>query len=773
MNALIFLVAVGLQVFRVDYALMVHASPHHTYARMPEKVTVVEAPPDTGKGAALEKKGKTTEALRIDLSVPGGEYAAWRLAAKHPRMAAELLGEIRARGDGAALRSLLVLGDLAWTGGKNGEALETYRAFARAIAPEGDAKGWAQGAVPHDYCPVFREHKRGQSYSEVFKWKWCEEMRFDHWLLKRFIALDARDDAAAEFARIQSLYDALDGSPSSEALLFSLNHAMFLAKRGDEDAALRLLRDKLLKIDVDARQTKYALDAIHYSRYAPPSIGADEFIRLAFDAFQHAGKADHLVSALESSKTPAATRVLARVRLAQGDTAAFRRIELDYFDHARMPRKRRAFRKAKFLMDIKAYADAALEFENAYRLTRISHPFRYFVGMPLNYSSNEMEILEAAEECWNKADEPERALRIRLERIDCFPELGANLEETDQTRNAAEAIEKLDIFDDWTRKFLASGRGPLPTRANFLWYAGRRDDAVGALRRAARRKTKSKELPYFYHLDQWTRRFKKQNETARGRRVLDAFVEARPKDPACWLELAKFLGRDTPDDVFIALFETWLDSPDFDPARDDPSGFQKGWGMPALDLDNLSNIFGYNFHHGFEMARRLAKLYAKTGRTGKLKALVKRVLRLEAPFDSIKPNPPEQHDHRIIGHILNCFATQASRNDIEEIAALLEDPMWKSEAAFLEWVRSGGVNGDLRRFRKSRPAKTNADVPSFRILSSGAGAGVRTLATPRYIFAVRPWGIDVHTPDGRLLRNIFLDTDAVALAADTDALWIG
>jgi hypothetical protein len=326
-------------------------------AQEPERTPFQEA-------ELLRKKGQDKQAFLEFLKVRGGEYAAVRVALPHPDVFLGLLA--RAEGVPVACRKL-VEGDLRAARGQRQEALKCYRALAAAIGPKDAEKYFVEPPDAEPEAPVSRDDlPKGVPF--VFG----PGSQRDNWLLRRFLALKAWDEAAAEFARVADIHRrntlpfvALIGRFSgfslsaegecprvfrpggfdSSGLLFAIDHAYFWKRHDRMDRALALLIEPLLLIDLDKDSNRFdAGEPLEPGkplpfpiRPSPPErrsanwgsgygggnsgFTSKEFIRLALGAFKEAGKEADLVAALQkeiAAGKNSLRRVLAQVRLHQG-----------------------------------------------------------------------------------------------------------------------------------------------------------------------------------------------------------------------------------------------------------------------------------------------------------------------------------------------------------------------------------------------------------------------------------------------------------------------
>ena len=196
---------------------------------------------------------------------------------------------------------------------------------------------------------------------------------------RRFISLEAWDDAAAEFARVGEIHRRyasphrvllpvrIEGGKAvteerlvrpfgfdSHGLQFALDYSFFLRKIDRPQQALAVLEEPLLAIDMDHNPNVLIPEPLPAGQAAnfpllkrcvgrfPYSRGSDgltrkEFVRLAYGIFREAGKQQNLVTVLEQKIAAGENRlrrVLAQVRIHEGKTDEALSLELAYITRA-------------------------------------------------------------------------------------------------------------------------------------------------------------------------------------------------------------------------------------------------------------------------------------------------------------------------------------------------------------------------------------------------------------------------------------------------------
>ncbi|MBC7816196.1 MAG: hypothetical protein IAG10_04790, partial [Planctomycetaceae bacterium] len=362
----------------------------------------------------LEEAGKPHEAFLKYLAAPGGEYAAATLARPQAREFLKLLADQGATIP-AARRRLIEAELLLATRDKDG-ALAAFRDVATKIATT-DEQGWEQGLLPRaayffeppqlantgaPHMPPFDSHRESPAVGVG------PGSHRDNWLLRRFIALEAWDDARREFARVWQLhreatqpyfvrvptnYDK-QGKPTGHerrvvqpagfnaaGLQFALDFAFFLQRRDQADQARAVLIEALTLIDMDRNPRHRPWSDpipegepinvperpihVHY-RSGEGGATRSEFIRLAFGTLKTAGREEELVKTLTTRIEAGENRlrrVLAQVRLLQGQPDAALQLELDFIVTAKFDPLSTAYRRAVIFDSAQNARAAVTEYE--------------------------------------------------------------------------------------------------------------------------------------------------------------------------------------------------------------------------------------------------------------------------------------------------------------------------------------------------------------------------------------------------------------------------
>lgn len=680
------------------------------------------------KALALEEEGKLEEAFDAFLSVPGGEWKAARLARQNPN-----LGKLA--NDSTSATALLIRADQQIAEGNHDGALERLQLAAEdyekgyPVELGGDKQGWDGPRLAFQTGPG----------SQV-----------DNWLIRRYIALEAWDLAAAEFARIQSMHDEHNADPLS--LQFALDHAFFLRERGNADDALQLLGKWMLKIDLDRRPDRGNESPWAYMGQAI-GISHDEYIRLAHGAFVSAKREDELVDLLGQSDVLLVKRILAKIRMHQGQVENSIALELEYIENAKFSPVAKAMRRGMIYATFDRHKDAADAFEKVLELpieqkVDLPAPPRPPPGSAILFPRNDaaamidgqhaqVMALEKLEALYGALGQPEKVLTTRLKRWDINPNWTNHFERVAEMAELAKSTNQQKMFNKWADAARENEDkfGP-EARANLAWV---RNDQTQTT-------TELLKVSNFYRVDDWLKRYRDKGGDAAARQLLEGLVAANPDDNKLRLKLLELTGGELDAAELISQFEPLVQE-GANPA------FRYGKGV-------------YNetqFDNYFDLTHRLFRLYVRTGQRGKMETLGLRLAAAEPPFRAPDSNSRGHHE-RAMAYLIS----ESSEATLEKLAPLLEgDDDWKTARQHLAWVMAGGVKGDIER-AAARPAVAHDEalIVSFE--------NVLELArNDRFVFAAHPWGVAVYDHDGNRQHHFALDEAALHLAATDDELWIG
>jgi predicted negative regulator of RcsB-dependent stress response len=465
--------------------------------------------PPIEEARRLEEEGKREEAFRAYLAIPGAEYAAARLArpvAKDLLPLAERLLDAPP-GVGARPRVLLVRADLLLATGDKAGALEGYRQAVRTIAKE-PGQGWEAGLIPSNYYPVEPPHPDRRPYEAQPFREGCGSHR-DNWLLRRFLALEAWDDAAREFERIWGLHRefAGEGQFKGVGLQFALDYAYFLKQRDRIDASLAVLFGPFLRIDLDNNQS--LMGEPYRGGWAVfGGLSRKEFIRLAYGAFKAAGKEDDLVAALTQRIEAGENRlrrVLARVRLHQGRVEDALTLEAAYIRAAGFDPLTSAYRLGVAYDDAGGkLAEAAAEFEKALALPytppklpdkdeeRVEEqammqmlPRELDLNSPAGRAWFHSDVLARLQRLYGALGQTDKVLALALRQFEADPARLESLESLEEAQRRFAAAGKGAALADWARQAAPKAATPLG-KANLHWLLKDYAPAAEALGAAAK-----------------------------------------------------------------------------------------------------------------------------------------------------------------------------------------------------------------------------------------------------------------------------------------------
>ncbi|NNE93996.1 MAG: tetratricopeptide repeat protein, partial [Verrucomicrobiales bacterium] len=725
----------------------------------------------------LQGQGKQEEAMRAFLAVPGGEAAAAQILKKNPKVGKKVIENILGRRlhTGNGIRAYLLKADLEMAAGNREGALKWLRGFVSEIAERDSERGWHSPAVPFDYYPVEPGGMaRNQPYSlighaEAIPFEIGPGSHVDNWLIRRFIALEAWEDAAKEFERISELHELRGKNPDPLTLQFVLDSAFFQIKRDRADDALAILQKVFLQLDLDHPQPVRGAGFRHHIGI-PFGLSQDEFIRLAHGAFQKHGKVADLISVLEKSEETRAMRVLARIREHEGDADEALKLELAYIEVGDFSEASRAVRRGQIFAKFDKHAEAVVELEKALALPHdpkldipqkpqpvwgamaAAFPMQQSkapgpsAGVPVVGPYREM-LLENLEKSYEALGNSEMVLRSKLSRWEENRSWANSFEEVQSLALLAKQAELMPIFSGWADAARAHPEGWAPEgRANLAWA---RDDLIGttvALVDAAKKYPQG--IPDF---EGWKKRFREKGGDAQVKRLLESLVEAAPENSFYRLELADVAGDEADDETLIELFEK-LFEPGAKPA------FRRGKG--AYNRTRFANYF--------DLADRLMRLYWRTDQPEKMETLGLRMAAAEAPFGSPDPYNDGGHDQRAMAFLIS----HASADALAKLDEILTGENWKRGRKQLDWTLAGGVESAVENL-KAEVAEVPSNLPeAVRSLVSDENVTDLT-RNDSFVFAGQPWGVSVYDFDGKLQRRVFVGDAPLRMAANSEVLWIG
>ena len=767
----------------------------------------------------LERDGQYENAFVEYMSIPGAEHVAAALA--RPR-AEKFLTLLRRHREGVpSPRTKLLEGDLLLALDQKDEALACYREVVAKIAKT-KAQGWEDGLMPLHYYPVEPPMRTDSDYySDADAWR-REAHPFrlgpgshrDNWLIRRFIALEAWDDAAREFQRIWEIHrqdtqpyvvtvnlyeegEVVDHEKrlvrpngfSSRGLQFAIDYAYFLNRQGSVEEALAVLAEPLLLIDMDRNPDRRQVgevipedSPVVYPERTSPVAGRrswgwvssrgmsrKEFIRLTYGEFKQAGKAGNLVTTVRKSIAAGsnrARRVLARMCLHEGQTDTALRLELAYIDTAGFDALTSAYRRGLVHEDLHMVAQAAAEYEQVLVL-----PYAAPVLPDEDEEAAQARMSSAIFIPAARYDSPEGQTRLlsgviqRLERL--YSALGQTDRVLELTLRQFDVNEML-LKDLGQLEHAASRFQANDATAHFTAWARERlaeadlpraranlcwilEDHSGTIAALASIPREEDFQPYA--LGEWKQRFRELGDQQL-HALLKALVVAHPGDVSSRLELLHLEGRFNTQEAIEPL-ELFLDS-------------NVGWAFQqrqfVYDRTWIKNYF--------DVAYRLMRLYEKSGQTDKLVSLGLRVARGEKPFDK---HDLEQYNYRkendLPEHVNACLALTIKYADdaqLEALAGALQDTPWVGARAQAERRRAGGwqVPGDLKPFGW-------ANVPDEVTLIAANENVLSLCRDDKHVYAGHPWGVAIYDSAGNPVTRVALGAAATSMTTLGGALWVG
>lgn len=721
----------------------------------------------------LESEGKAVEAFRAYLAIAGAEHLAVRLARSDPARFLVIAKDVTDRAD--ALPSpgaLCVRADLLLATGAKEEALTAYRSAAAAL--------------PTDYYPVdpapVPASQRDYGYSHqgmLMQFTIGPGSHRDNWLIRRFIALEAWDDAGKEFGRIATLYQKhaeADGRAlrqySSMGLQFAIDYAFFLDRQKKTPDALALLRDVLLRIDLDHQANRDMGRQFYFSQGGPAGLSRKEFIRLAYGQFKAVSREPDLLQAIQAKIDAGhnpARRLMARVLLYQQKPDEAMAMELKYIEMGSFDALTASWRRGMIYEDFKKLPEAVGEYEEAIALaphrpnlpdpdeessrsflTQQILQFRPAARDADDLTSFRIDLLGRLHRLYAALGRTEKLMEVslrELEQGDAILENAAAIEQAALTFRSAGQEKK---FADWAQKRAAGVKSP-SARANLFWASHDVPATTAALAELAKTNPSFRSSSF----ETWRQRFadlgKPQLQT-----FLAAIVEADPKNAAAQLAILDLDGRKDAKSAIVAL-ELMLDS-------DAAPTFMRS---PA---DTSAKFRNY-----YDLAYQLMRQYEKQDQLGKLQALGVRIARGDKPFGNL-PRDLEQFAYRDWDDVPE-FATAALSLAIahaadaktqDELAAALEKSPWQGARRQLERLRAGGIKApkDLKPFGW-------ANLPQGVQLLAANENVLSLCRDEHYLYAGHPWGVAVYDLHGKPVTRVALEDAALHLAVMGDALWVG
>jgi len=462
----------------------------------------------------LEQQGQEEKAFLAYLSMPGTLHLAYQLAQESPQEYLGILREQMPKVEHIFVK--LVEGDLLLVLGQKEEALACFREVAVQInqfAP----KDWQESMIPDDVYPVEppmieRQLTRQERLEGVGSFKGIlipfiigPGSHKDNWLIRRFIALDAWDEAAFEFERIwkihqqqsalmrqlnqlgfdsrkrlnldevrqsfekqQPHYFKFPDEIDQRTLQFAIDYAYFLTQRQQQETSLNILLTLLCLMDLDE-------EPYRESQYLNAHLSYKEFIRLAYGAFKEGGKENELIAALTQNIAlgqNATRRILAQIRYHQGYLDEALALELAYLDHGVLDAITVAKRRGKVYEDAKKIAEAAQSYQQALIIASNQISSKKKNKETEDKDNKKLHnIFETLCRLYTALGQTDKMLETTLQQFEFQPKQFNNLSALEKAAQQFQAAGLSSQFFHWVTQQLSIVSHP-KARANLFWLLG-------------------------------------------------------------------------------------------------------------------------------------------------------------------------------------------------------------------------------------------------------------------------------------------------------------
>jgi HEAT repeat protein len=770
----------------------------------------------------LQEEGHEQEAFLKYLAIPGGEYAAATLARGDSKTYLALLR--KSPGALESPRALLVEADLLLATGQKEEAIKRSQTLA-AAAPKNN---W--GTDQAGYYPV----EPLQNSNPESAWLGSGRSQLnppftygpgshrDNWLLRRLLALDLTDDAAREFGRIWEVHStntqlyievlaAYDGQNqingeekrlvrpagfNSLGLQFALDYAFFLKRSGQSNQALAILLEPIRQMDMDRNPNFVRREPLPASMSSLPvrrenaasfrfgfgpgmaGVSRKEYLRLAYGEFKAAGQESALLEGLQkqlNADDNRARRLLAQVRLHQGQTETALELELDYIARGDFDALTSAYRRGLIYEEYHKNSEAAAEFEKVLAMKpgpmRLPDPeeqirerqqsqvAQAFSPAQLNGLASLLEPLQVMDRLvrlYSALGRADKAMDLQLAQFEKDERRLESLEAIEQMAQRFEGAGQAARFSEWARKELATAKTPL-ARANLAWQ---QQDYATALTNAIAAAPSG-----YYGWLTWRERFARLGRNQE-REFIQAFVDAHPQDAVARLTLLDMEDRLEGAEAIAAL-EALL-------TTDAGEAFPRGKGV-----SNRTHFRNY-----LDLAYRLMRLYESNDQLNKLRALGLRIARDEKPFDKYDQNlywSLGETSMEELGNACLALAIQYAQDNSyqQQLSLALKNSRWAGAGAQLERRAGGrkpGTPGEgpgLTNSEAARPALGWANV-SDKIEIFASHRAVTCLACDdKFVYGGMSWGLTVYDLKGGPLARLALGCAVQTMVVTQQDLWIG
>lgn len=759
----------------------------------------------------LQAAGETRAAFWQFFAVAGGEEAAADLARPQAREFLQALQPPPA--NLAPARIALLQGELHLALNQKTEALAAFRRAAQL---------WPELADKAQIYPVETPNSRDNNFARSrlnAPLTSGPGSHRDNWLVRRFIALEAWDDAARELERIWQIhrqfarpyrfesrvYDAETKSSRTQilrvqpngfdglGLQFAVDYAYFLKRRDQTDAALAVLREPLDIMDVAGATRNAATPATEQTETLPllwqrdfglsrfsfaangmaprnVTLSPAEFARLAWSEWKDAGKGDELIASLNAQIAGGdnrARRVLALIERHRGQLENARALELAWIEGAKLSPFASAMQRGAIEEEFGKTREAALAYERALEVPfdknsalSPASPLELIFRQPRTPEAQaRIDVRARLIRLYGALDNTPRVLELTLENLEADAAMRQNLSNLALVQKRFEVANASARWKDWAQTRLIGSDDPTE-RANGFWLLGNRGAALQAVEAlAANAKTSS------YALDAWQKRF---NQADLKLEFLQAMTRAQPQEASWQLELLRAQNRTSGADEIKAL-ELLMQTASTGFSKGQPDYGRRGPFITIGEKSEREANDGTRFKNPFELALRLITLYDKSGRNAPLQALALQIARGEKPFE--RGNWDNGSDGNGADEFGNAaLALAIARADTSQ-RATLENALEKS--------RWQGARAQLQRLKNGLKAESNAPFG----WAGGVAAGAQVLASvnnvlalcrdDKYIYSGHPWGVAVYDLNGKPITRVALGVPALHLARTGGALFVG
>ena len=755
-----------------------------------------------------QRAGEDREAFLQFAAIPGGLHRAVAVARSKPEVYLELLRENDTL---LAFRfSKLIQGDLLFIQRDHQQALDCYRSMVKRIGAS-DNEGRNTGHIPIDAYFVDAPDDIIETFGtnrEPYRERMLEPFAVgpgshrDNWLIRRFIALKAWDDAAREFARVWELHRSrtepylLDPTPvgdgfgslresglirpagfDTSGLEFAIHYAFFLRKTQHDEEAFRVLIEALLRIDLDQsawRTKRLPIPPDDQQKFPvrPRSMAGGyagtsttEFIRLVFGIFKTSGKEAELIAVLQreiESGQLRLQRVLAQVRTHQGQPEQALELELAFIENSDFDELSQFIRRGLIYEVAGKLDEAAASFERALQIPGlpsnlgVDSLFDFRVLMPpgdvdpitqLNAQRNgfDDQLIKRLQRLYGALAKPERAFELSTRQFERNPAYFGNPDSIENHLVRARSLGRDAEAREWLLGQVSTLESPM-ARFNIYW-------ALRDYPHSLIESIEAWKLPRF-HSDSDFKQFCEQFRQV-GRDELRSFLTSLllvdPQYVFARLELIEIDGDLRGPDA-IAVFESLLNA-DASPVFDSLTGA------------SLSRLF----RNKFDLAYRLMRMYERARQFDRLRALGLSIAAGEKPFGAWWTKKPEKDR---LGEDLNAsFALLIQHADTETLQQL--SLSWKERGDF------PAARQLARRIAGTFVGPADGKDPGWANLPEGVRAivsqeTVLALARDtRYLYSGHPWGVAVYQLDGTPVTRIALAEAANSIAVGEGIIWVG